>query len=95
MGDNPMISKATMAGEDVSVLVHDGITGFNGITLDYTNELIYWVDTMRDTIERIGYNGENRQRVYRLNGFQIISLAYYKVSVHEKNVGKLINIYTC
>ncbi|KAL5020073.1 hypothetical protein ScPMuIL_002965 [Solemya velum] len=81
IGDNPMISRATLAGNDVTVLAHAGITKPIGLTLDYTKELIFWVDDVRDTLERMTYNGEDRQMVCRINGQYIVSLAFYESTI--------------
>ncbi|KAL5019464.1 hypothetical protein ScPMuIL_002356 [Solemya velum] len=96
VGDNPTISRATLAGNDITDLAHAGITRPTGLTLDYTKELIFWVDDARDTLERMTYNGENRQMVRRINGQQIVSLAFYEdaVFVTFYKLEKVIGIST-
>ncbi|KAL5019465.1 hypothetical protein ScPMuIL_002357 [Solemya velum] len=81
VGDNPTISRASLAGSDITDLAHAGITRPTGLTLDYTKELIFWVDDSRDTLECMKYNGEDRQMVRRINGQQIVSLAFYESTV--------------
>lgn len=63
---NPRIERATMAGEDRQVLVNiktfDG-NWPNGITLDYDNLRVYWIDANSDSIHSVDYDGNNHQDI--------------------------------
>ena len=45
-------------------LVRDNITWPNGVTLDTTQKLVYWIDASHDTISSIDYNGNNRRLIF-------------------------------
>lgn len=47
------------------VIVKDNIFWPNGITIDYDNNLIYWVDAQLHFIDAIDFNGENRKRIVK------------------------------
>lgn len=42
----------------------DNITWPNGVTLDHTQTLVYWIDAFHDTISSVDYNGNNRKLIF-------------------------------
>lgn len=60
-GINPKIAKANMDGSAITSLVTSTIKWPNGITVDYEEDYVYWVDAGVDRIERITINGNNRK----------------------------------
>lgn len=83
---NPRIERATMSGEQRQVLVN--IKSFagnwpNGITLDYENLRVYWIDANSDSIHSVDYDGNNHQDVLS----NIKSLGHpFSISLYEDNV---------
>ncbi|XP_011500691.1 PREDICTED: low-density lipoprotein receptor-related protein 6 isoform X2 [Ceratosolen solmsi marchali] len=64
-GDVPKIERAAMNGEPSSrsVVVSDDIFWPNGLTIDYENDLVYWVDGRHKFIEVMDYYGRNRRKI--------------------------------
>ncbi|XP_028177587.1 low-density lipoprotein receptor-related protein 6 [Ostrinia furnacalis] len=66
-GEEPKIEKAGMNGDPKTrkIIVKDDIIWPNGITIDYNNNLIFWVDAKLHFIDVIDFNGENRRRIVK------------------------------
>ena len=47
-------------------LVRDNITWPQGVTLDTTQKLVYWIDAFHDTISSIDYDGNNRRLIFEV-----------------------------
>ncbi|XP_058789142.1 low-density lipoprotein receptor-related protein 6 [Phymastichus coffea] len=64
-GDVPKIERAAMNGDPTTrkVIVSDDIFWPNGLTVDYENELVYWVDGRYKFIAVMDYNGRNRRKI--------------------------------
>lgn len=64
-GDVPKIERAGMNGDPStrSVVVSDDIFWPNGLTVDYDNELVYWVDGRYKFIAVMDYYGRNRRKI--------------------------------
>ncbi|XP_003704485.2 low-density lipoprotein receptor-related protein 6 [Megachile rotundata] len=64
-GDVPKIERAAMNGDPSTreVIVSDDIFWPNGLTIDYGNELVYWVDGRLKFISVMDYYGKNRRKV--------------------------------
>ncbi len=45
-------------------LVRDNITWPQGVTLDNTRKLIYWIDAFHDTISYVDYYGNKRRLIF-------------------------------
>ena len=52
-----------MNGKDRRVLVDNKIVYPYGVTVDYVQKQIYWVETYLDFVERVDYDGRNRQTI--------------------------------
>lgn len=60
-GDNPKIERAGMDGSNRQVLVErEGIYWPNGLTIDYEDGTIYWVDANYHFINRMNTDGTGR-----------------------------------
>ncbi|XP_053386538.1 low-density lipoprotein receptor-related protein 1-like isoform X2 [Mercenaria mercenaria] len=62
-GYPPKIESANLDGSERRVLVSDFVIWPNGITLDYTNDRIYWADTKSHTVESVRLDGSDYQLV--------------------------------
>lgn len=64
----PRIERCSMAGELRKIIFKvDSIGGAwpNGLTLDYQNKRVYWIDAKSDSIHTINYDGDDHHLVIR------------------------------
>uniref|UniRef100_A0A182JZY0 EGF-like domain-containing protein n=1 Tax=Anopheles christyi TaxID=43041 RepID=A0A182JZY0_9DIPT len=59
-GNNAMIGKARMDGSEQQVVVSEGIHWPNGLTLDWPNNRLYWIDAKLKRIESMHLDGSDR-----------------------------------
>ncbi|XP_052899994.1 putative vitellogenin receptor [Anopheles moucheti] len=59
-GNNAMIGKAQMDGSEQTVVVSAGIHWPNGLTLDWPNNRLYWIDAKLKRIESMHFDGSDR-----------------------------------
>ena len=59
-GEEARIERAGMDGNNRSVLHNTGLIWPNGITIDYENQIIYWVDAFLDILEYSNVDGTGR-----------------------------------
>ena len=62
-GAKARLERADMDGNKRKVLVSKGIVWPNGLTADYDEDRLYWVDANRDTIESCNLDGLDRKLV--------------------------------
>ena len=62
-GDSPRIERASMNGDNRSVVVAGSLYWPNGLTLDYAAARLYWVDARHHVIESANLDGTQRQTV--------------------------------
>ncbi|XP_078614306.1 low-density lipoprotein receptor-related protein 5-like [Branchiostoma floridae x Branchiostoma japonicum] len=70
-GEKPKIDRATLSGENRTVLVKDNLQRPSGMVVDYINDRylrLFWADTGLDVIESCDMNGGNRRLFYALSG---------------------------
>ena len=65
-GDVPKIERASMDGQARQILHSSQLVRPNGLTLDYQNQVLYWIDAILDKIESSNVNGTNRQLIMTL-----------------------------
>lgn len=70
------IRQAHLDGSNSSILVDniEELFSSHGMTIDFANQQLYWVDHIKDTIERININGKNlnRNTITRVRNILII-----------------------
>lgn len=80
-GDYPKIERASMDGNPDSrvILVDNSIIWPNGLTLDYENQMLYWVEANFQEINVVDWNGNNRRNIARASSAlqQPFAVAYY------------------
>ncbi|XP_046995596.1 low-density lipoprotein receptor-related protein 2 [Schistocerca americana] len=64
-GQYPRIGKALLDGSNWSPVVTSGISNPRDLTVDMLTHDVYWVDSRLDMIQKISYNGGNRQLIRR------------------------------
>uniref|UniRef100_A0A8C6QUZ8 Low-density lipoprotein receptor-related protein 2 n=1 Tax=Nannospalax galili TaxID=1026970 RepID=A0A8C6QUZ8_NANGA len=63
-GDHSYIGRVGMDGANKSVIISTKIEWPNAITIDYTNDLLYWADAHLGYIEYSDLEGQHRHTVY-------------------------------
>lgn len=62
-GQTPKIERALLDGTNRTVLASESLASPYGLTIDYTNDLLYWTDGVLDMISRMAIDGTQRQIV--------------------------------
>ena len=57
------IQRASLNGKNIKVLINNSLNFVNGLTIDYVNDRIYWVDAALDKIERATLDGGDREKI--------------------------------
>ena len=60
-GQHAKIERSGMDGKNRHVLISSNLTWPNGLVIDYSTDLLYWVDAGMHTIEYADLNGNNRK----------------------------------
>ncbi|KAM7407483.1 hypothetical protein PAMA_003284 [Pampus argenteus] len=63
-GDKAFIGRVGMDGSNKTAIITTKIEWPNGITIDYTNDKLYWSDAHLNYIEYSDLNGQHRHTVY-------------------------------
>ena len=77
-GDIPKIEHASMDGRARQILHNTQLMRPNGLTLDYQNQVLYWIDASLDKIESSNVDGTNRRLI---TNFASSSPNYYPFSM--------------
>lgn len=64
-----MLERTLLDGSERKTLVDHKIVYPYGVTIDYTTQHVYWVDTYLDFVERVDYDGSNRRTIRK--GFPV------------------------
>ncbi|KAF2890884.1 hypothetical protein ILUMI_15289, partial [Ignelater luminosus] len=68
--DNPRIGRSNLDGKDVRILFKSPEVYWpNGITIDYINNKIYWVDAKYDYIARSDFDGNDLKKILEKSDF--------------------------
>ena len=73
---DPKLERALMDGSRRTTLVESKIVYPSGITLDYANKQVYWVDGYLNHIDRIDYDGGNRRTIIQIKSVSIYLKLY-------------------
>ena len=63
-GSSPAVERSTLTGGNRTALITRDIYWPNGITVDYQNKRIYWIDAFHDTISSADYDGGQRTKIF-------------------------------
>ncbi|KAI5632398.1 low-density lipoprotein receptor domain class A domain-containing protein [Phthorimaea operculella] len=80
-GQYPRIGKALLDGSEWTTLITSGISNPRDLTIDMLTHDVYWVDSKLDQIQKISYNGGNRQLI-RSNLPNPMGIAIHTTSVY-------------
>ena len=67
-GEEARIERAGMDGSNRTILHNTNLVWPNGITIDYTNQILYWIDANVDTLEYSNVDGTGRTLLARGSG---------------------------
>lgn len=59
-----VVKRADLSGASVSVVLDIGLHRLADLALDSLHETIYWLDVDRKQVERISYNGTDKQSIF-------------------------------
>ncbi|XP_078323270.1 low-density lipoprotein receptor-related protein 2-like [Crassostrea virginica] len=76
------IERASLSGHNRTVLIYRGLLRVMALSVDAENNLLFWADHERHTVEVSGYDGNNRRVLQRMNGVSITGLHYYNNIVY-------------
>ncbi|CAB1312135.1 unnamed protein product, partial [Coregonus sp. 'balchen'] len=62
-GQNPKIERAQLDGANRTLLASESLASPRGLTVDYTNDFLYWTDDVLDMISRMAPDGTQREIV--------------------------------
>lgn len=88
---NSRITRASLNGETTRVIVYKGLIHVPTLSIDADNNLVYFADTVRDTMEVCEYDGSDRRVIRRTNLVTINAIQYnesdiYTVGIPNKQV---------
>ncbi|CAH0551681.1 unnamed protein product [Brassicogethes aeneus] len=61
----PMLERCKLDGSDRRTIVNHKIVYPYGVSVDYPNKHVYWIDTYLDYVERVDFDGKHRRTVMR------------------------------
>ena len=99
-GSEPKIEKSQMDGSNREAIVQGDDMGWpNGLTIDFSNSKLYWIDARQDHMMKVNFDGSEKVKVLEelahpfgldvYNGYAYWSdwhdLAIYRVNVSENS----------
>ncbi|KAK6195981.1 hypothetical protein SNE40_001294 [Patella caerulea] len=90
-GERPRIELADLLGQNRRILVDTDIYHPRGVVIDYKENRLFWVDSKKDTIESVAFNGMDRKTIVTQDGSNFYAIAQYDkyVFVTEQSKGHL------
>lgn len=74
-----------MLGLNRRTIVSDNMLTPRGITIDYKEKLLYWVDSQKNTIESVQFNGNSRRIIVSHAGAKFFGVAVFEVSQYHSS----------
>jgi low-density lipoprotein receptor-related protein 1 (alpha-2-macroglobulin receptor) len=79
----PKVERCSMDGQLRKVIVDTKIAYPYGISVDHANKKVYWVDTYLDMVERIDYDGNQRETVVKgTSVHNVYSIALFETKLY-------------
>lgn len=73
-----MIEKASMDGENRTVIIDTDLVWPNGLTMDHATQVLYWTDNGRRRIESSNVDGSNRRTISNQRIYQPFGISVYR-----------------
>ncbi|XP_041433100.1 low-density lipoprotein receptor-related protein 2 isoform X2 [Xenopus laevis] len=80
--DKPFIGRAGLDGKNKTVIISTKIEWPNGLTIDYTNDMLYWADAHLNYIEYSDLDGRHRHTVYNGNLPHPFAITVFEDSIY-------------
>ncbi|XP_063218358.1 prolow-density lipoprotein receptor-related protein 1 [Bacillus rossius redtenbacheri] len=80
-GKQPRLERARLDGTGRAVVVNESVVSINDISLDYQNGKIYWCDSSTNMIERVNYDGTDREVLLEYTLDNPVALTVYEDTV--------------
>ena len=81
-GNVAKIEKASMDGENRTVIHHTDLVWPSGLTIDYVQQVMYWTDNSRSRIESSNIDGSNRRTVSSQRIYQPFGISVYRNTLY-------------
>lgn len=85
-GSVPKIERSSLSGGSRTTLISQGIVYPIAITVDVDGSRIYWLDSVRDSIESSDFYGRDRKLLQRLSHKFLYDIVLYRVSMHTRSI---------
>ena len=76
------IEKASMDGSNRSVIHNTSLVWPNGLTLDYSTQVLYWTDASLDKIESSNVDGSNRRVLVNISGSHPFGITLFEDTLY-------------
>jgi len=76
------IEKASMDGRNRSVIHNTSLVWPNGLTLDYSTQVLYWADANLDKIESSNVDGSNRRVLVNIVGHHPFGITLFEDTLY-------------
>jgi len=76
------IEKASMDGRNRSVIHNTSLVWPNGLTLDYSTQVLYWADASLDKIESSNVDGSNRRVLVNIAGHHPFGITLFEDTLY-------------
>lgn len=75
----PKIEVSDLLGLNRRTVVSDDMMSPRGMAIDYKENLLYWVDSHKNTIESVQFNGNSRRILVSQAGAKFFGVAVFEV----------------
>lgn len=69
-----------LLGKNRRILISTDVHHPRGLAVDYDQNILYWVDSYKDTVESVEFNGNSRRILIVQPGTNFFGIALFKVS---------------
>ena len=76
------IEKASMDGNNRTVIHNTSLVWPNGLTLDYSTQVLYWTDAYLDRIESSNTDGSNRRILVNVSGYHPFGITLLEDTIY-------------
>ncbi|KAJ8310212.1 hypothetical protein KUTeg_012077 [Tegillarca granosa] len=90
-GEVPKIEMSDLLGKNRRILISTDVHHPRGLAVDYDQNILYWVDSFKDTVESVEFNGNSRRILIVQPGTNFFGIALFKkfLFVTEQEEGHL------
>lgn len=84
----PKIERAKLDGTNRTILVHSDLKQPTGLAVDFQSKKVFWCDPLTNTIEVVGFDGQDRKIIVKRNLGNSVSLAVSQNHIYWYNSKK-------